>query len=404
MPADSFRGHDVREMSVVPECQICRELPLQEPAVVRYPAAVAADEREREDRILGCLLGGAIGDAVGRLTRTGVDVPTQPTPGSLQVGGATQLSLFTAEGMLRMLVRFNAKGIGPAWDVVKHAYDRWLFTQQYDGDAALLRDRWGWGAGSGWPDGWLVREHSLHVRRSTMATTVRALRQVEASQLGDDRRVHPRPNTSKGSGALVRAAPAGLIVREDFAIEMGVRFAGYTHGHPEAFLSAGLQSRLVAALLAGRRPDETLSEIRGDLIGWPGATQLQNYLDAMGVADPNATASLTAGRALVLGARSALGGGAALEAVLEAARKGGTAAAVVAGQLIGVMQGSTAWPDPWPRSTDVSPVIAELAQAVSVAHRAWMMDRRIPGAEWQTEDIFEEHPVSMLLWPRFPGW
>jgi hypothetical protein len=392
------------EMSEERGCRICEELSPQVPAVVRYPAAVAADERERQERILGCLLGGAIGDAVGRLVRSGVEVPAQPKPGSLLVGGATQLSLFTAEGMVRMLVRFYAKGIGPAWDVLKHAYDRWLFTQHYNGDAAVLRDRWGWGAGSGWPDGWLVREHSLHVRRSTMATTVRALRRAEASQLGDDRRLHPRPNTSKGSGALVRVAPAGLLVREDFAFEMGVRCAGYTHGHPEAFLSAGLQSRLVAALLAGRKPDEILAEIRGDLIGWPGATPFYKYLDAIGVADPNATASLSAARALVLGARSALGGGAALETVLEAAREGGTAAAVVAGQLIGVMQGSTAWPDPWRRSTDVSPVIAELAQAVSVAHRAWMMDRRIPGAEWQTEDIFEEHPVSMLLWPRFPGW
>lgn len=33
-----------------------------------------------------------------------------------------------------------------------------------------------------------------------------------------------------------------------------------------------------------------------------------------------------------------------------------------------------------------------------------MMRRHIPGADWQTDDVFEEAPVSALLWSRYPGW
>jgi ADP-ribosylglycohydrolase len=386
-------------------CRLCEAISVRSDApAIRYPPAAAPDEQERADRILGCLIGGAIGDAIGRLRRAGEAVPAEPDPGSLAVGGATQLSLFTAEGMVRMLVRFHAKGIGPAFVVVKHAYDRWLFTQHHDGDEVLLRDRWAWGAGDGWPDGWLVRQHSLHARRSAMRTTVAALRQTEAAELGEDRRFHPRHNTSKGSGGLVRVAPAGLLVREDFAFEMGVRCAGYTHGHPEAFLSAGIQCRLMAGLVSGKTIRAALGEVRSDLLGWPGVNAFYKILDAIGGPPGSVRAGSEVVKALVIGANAAQRDSSALDAVVQAATDGGTAAAVIAGQLIGTAQGAAVWPDPWHGATEVTAVIEEMAEAISVAHRAWMMDRPIAGADWETESIFEEHPVSMLLWPRFPGW
>ena len=403
-----------------PDCAVCAQLASTASLRLTYPAPTKADERERLDRIRGCLFGGAIGDAIGRLLQAKQPIPEQPAPRSLPVGGATQLALFTAEGVLRMLVRYHAKGIGPAYAVVKHAYDRWLFTQGDAADILAVRTRWSWGSES-WPDGWLVGHHELHHRRSAMHTTCEALRLADAAELEPDRHLHPRPNHSAGAGALVHAAPVGLFfsptdpqfaVNSDDSIphvlgafEMGVRSAGYTHGHPDAFLSAGILSALVAHLVRGAKFPDALGSVRGDLLGWPGAAPFREVMEAIAAgAPPNADTS-PAVRALVIGAHAAQRARDPMGGVMDAATGGGTAAAVIAAQVLGVTRGVDSWPASWQRATEVSDVASGLADAVGVAHRAWVMDRRIPGAEWQPgDDDFEPHPVSRLLIEHFPGW
>lgn len=385
-------------------CLVCAALPGEPPRTEPYADAVELDERQRTDRIYACLVGGAIGDAVGRLINADQPVPADPAEGSLQVGGATQLGLFTAEGMVRMLVRLHAKGIGPAFAVIKHAYDRWLFTQGNVADVQAARGRWDGGNANGWPDGWLVRCHELHHRRSDMGTTVKALRRAEISELGEDRRLHPRPNTSTGTGGVVRAGPGGLLVGEEFAFEIGVRIAGFTHGHPDAFLSAGVVTALVCRVLQGASVVDAVAGLRGDLVNWPGATSFYRVLDVIASGEAPAHDMSRSMRAVVHGAIAARDHHEPLNAVRTAGANGGTAAAVVAGQLSGVLRGANAWSDAWRQAIEVGTVSEELSAAISVAHRAWVMGRDIPGADWQTPDIFEEHPVSMLLWSRYPGW
>lgn len=394
---ESRRPEDAR-------CPACRNLPATSGAHPRYPVATVRDEQERADRILGCLIGGAVGDAIGRLLKSDGSMPTDPPTSSIEVGGATQLSLFTAEGMIRMFVRYKAKGIGPAFVVIRHAYDRWLFTQGNSADMSATEQRWGWGADSGWPDGWLVRRHELHHRRSPLPTVVRALRRTESSELREDRRLHPRPNASRGAGAVVRAAPGGLLITEEFAFEMGVRNAGFTHGHPEGFLSAGVMSALVCRILHGASYADAVAGMRGDLLNWPGSMPFYKTLDVLASGDPSNSTGAGAVTALVHGATAVRDEPDAISAVRRAASTGGTAAAVIAGQLAGVLGGADAWPDDWRSSLEVADIIADLSPALAVAHRAWIMGRDIPGVDWQTDDIFEEHPVSGLLWSRYPGW
>ena len=98
--------------------------------------------RRTLDHYLGCLLGGAIGDALGAAVefdsladirkKYGVSGITSYGMAFGREGAITddtQMTLFTAEGLLRASSRANAKGIGPAFvSCVYYAYRRWLVS------------------------------------------------------------------------------------------------------------------------------------------------------------------------------------------------------------------------------------------------------------------------------------
>ena len=92
----------------------------------------------------GCLLGGAIGDAFGSPVEflSLAEIKERYGPGGitdLEVGPGgraeitddTQLTLFTAEGLLRAEVQRREGGRSDLPTVVYHAYLRWLHTQGY---------------------------------------------------------------------------------------------------------------------------------------------------------------------------------------------------------------------------------------------------------------------------------
>src|ERR1700748_47764 len=126
----------------------------------------------------GCLLGGAVGDALGAPVEfmsleeirvqfgprgvTGLEDGTWPA-GSIT--DDTQMTLFTAEGLLRAQVRGALKGIVHPPSVVDHAYARWLHTQ---GEQC---PRWRENP----CDGWLVSLPELHARRAPGGTCLSAL-------------------------------------------------------------------------------------------------------------------------------------------------------------------------------------------------------------------------------------
>lgn len=118
---------------------------------------IDSDDLVYRSRVRGCLLGGAIGDALGgpvefwdarRIFETcgpnGVkEYLPEMVDGELRHGlitDDTQMTLFTVEGMIRAEVRTD-RGIGFTVAVIRRAYDRWLDTQlmsKPDG----IRDGW----------------------------------------------------------------------------------------------------------------------------------------------------------------------------------------------------------------------------------------------------------------------
>jgi tetratricopeptide (TPR) repeat protein len=225
-------------------------------------------EDELADRVAGCLLGGAIGDALGapiefmdraqiearfggRGVRDYVD-----DDGEGRITDDTQMTLFTAEGLIRSRVRAIDKGICHEPTVIDHAYARWLATQGFDSD------RWG-----GWDlDGWLIEQRSLWSRRAPGNTCLSGLRAPQAGTF--DQPI----NESKGCGALMRAAPLGLVPFWDAEtrFRLGAETGALTHGHPTGYLAAGFMAAIVGALIGGSTVPAAIAEARGQLVerGW----------------------------------------------------------------------------------------------------------------------------------------
>ena len=93
-------------------------------------------------RFRGCLLAGAAGDALGAaiefdtraaiITRFGEGGIRQYAPAyglPCAITDDTQMTLFTAEGLIRGLMRYRQAGVIEYSQVTAWAYQRWLLTQ-----------------------------------------------------------------------------------------------------------------------------------------------------------------------------------------------------------------------------------------------------------------------------------
>ena len=215
---------------------------------------------EYASRVRGCLLGGAIGDALGApvefqtLERILADAPDGgwvrdyrryddgSAWGSGLVTDDTQLTLFTAEGLIRAQVRFDDRGICHGAGVLHHAYARWYATQTNPAPGRL-GDRESM-------EGWLVTKRWLYSRRAPGTTCLAALAGIgPGSGYGA-----PARNDSKGCGAVMRSAPIGLYPggsRDRWSYDLAVEAAALTHGHRTGQVAAGALAHLIALLADG---------------------------------------------------------------------------------------------------------------------------------------------------------
>jgi ADP-ribosylglycohydrolase len=199
------------------------------------------------DTVLGCFLGGAVGDALGadveflRLDqirqRFGPDGVVELAPGSA-ITDDTQMTLFTAEGLAAAGPTLRSGFLALIAPHLHEAYRRWLRTQSPGGpparpSPAILAS------------GALIDRAELHAVREPGLTCLTALRSGHRGSLATP------INDSKGCGGAMRVAPIGLVDHVD-PFTLGAEAASITHGHPSGFLSAGAFSLLVADVAAGR--------------------------------------------------------------------------------------------------------------------------------------------------------
>ena len=197
-----------------------------------------------QDKFRGCLIGGAIGDALGypvefmqlneihkKYGKNGIN-SYELKNGVAEISDDTQMTLFTANGILIGTTRLSLRGIGGGspefycW----HCYKAWLITQ--NGNYNLWKNKVV-DISEEFP--WLIRIPELHNRRAPGNTVLNALLN---NSIGS---TNKPLNDSKGCGGLMRVAPIGLYYEKldiDTISIFGAENAALTHGHDLGYIPA----------------------------------------------------------------------------------------------------------------------------------------------------------------------
>ncbi|MER6996949.1 ADP-ribosylglycohydrolase family protein [Streptomyces sp. NPDC000410] len=330
-----------------------------------------AEQQDFRARVRGCLLGGAIGDALGAgvAERTveeiraahGPDGVTDYVPAYGRRGAvtaATQLTLFTVDGLIRAQVRRDTGAWHPPTDVHR-AHLRWAATQRDWGPDERRKD-----------NGWLAHEEWLYTRRDPAPDCL--------TGLGDDilgTLDKPKNPTARDAGALVRSAPFGLLVgwEPQLVCQLAVECAVQTHGHPTAYLSAGALAVIVHGLARGDGMDGSVQRALQLLTPRPGhqpvTDALKQALGAVrqGIPSPARIAALGdphhAEDALAVAVYSALVSEDIRHGLRLAVNHDGPShlTASLTGALLGAQHGETALPPAWLAELEGRPTMLELA-------------------------------------------
>ena len=349
------------------------------------PRADGPDLAMLRDRARGCLLGGAIGDALGGpveflslaaiRSRYGFGVDLDD-PGLIT--DDTQLTLFTADGLIRAAISNHATGDGgDPTPQLWAAYQRWFLTQ---GPVDPFPET----------DDWLLGHRGLWAARAPGNTCVAALRGGRPGRTDD------AINHSKGCGGVMRAAPAGFAPEAKAAYRTGCDLAALTHGHPSGWISAGALALLVHLLAVADQPlTVALLEVEHAVSAEPDGAEVRDALalavDAARRA-PGDTAMVTslgegwvAEEALAIAVYAVLshphGTVAALRLAVEHGGDSDSTGAI-AGNILGAMLGTAALPVDWLARVELADLIGTVA------------DDLVDGYAGDVARLTDRYPVS----------
>ena len=191
------------------------------------------------DKFRGCLIGGAAGDALGyaveflgyddiiaKYGRRGI-TEYDLKDGVAEISDDTQMSLFTATGLLFGTTRGKMRGImGSYPSYINGSYLDWLKTQC---ECYPLKKEFHYS--------WLVNIPEMFSSRAPGNTCMSALAR------GGNGTIEEPINNSKGCGGIMRIAPIGIYFNDrNYVIEnidmIGAETAALTHGHELGYIPA----------------------------------------------------------------------------------------------------------------------------------------------------------------------
>ncbi|MDO4571920.1 MAG: ADP-ribosylglycohydrolase family protein [Clostridia bacterium] len=212
---------------------------------------------DKKSAYLGCLLGGAVGDALGypvefmneasifnQFGRDGIRTLAQ-AGAPAKISDDTQMTLFAANGIICKIL---GAGLAP-----NCPYREWLATQ---GDASHMDDPQE-------PKMWIYTDLRLHHCRAPGSTCLTAIREHP-----DGGNMHEPINDSKGCGTVMRAAPFGLSVMDNgygddsrVVTRWAARDAALTHGHKTAWAASESLANIIFHIVQYRKPYHVLQNM-----------------------------------------------------------------------------------------------------------------------------------------------
>lgn len=339
-------------------------------------------DTQLRNKFRGCLLGGAVGDALGapvefldldEIVRVYGESGIRdyaPAYGKLgSITDDTQMTLFTAEAMLSAHLDSALNGQLPDFfRAATASYARWLMTQE---KSRLISSPSGKAS-------WLLQQKKLFSRRAPGTTCLSALQTSRG-------KVTRAANDSKGCGGVMRIAPAGMYFAHALSREQkhdklipaifatGCDLAAITHGHPSGCLSTGVLAVIVAMVLAGSPLKEAIAAAKDELRkqkSYKETLAAIEKAEALAQACPRDRSSLrlmgkgfVAEEALAMGLYCALSAESFEEAIVLAVNHSGDSDSTgsITGNLLGAAAGVEAIPARWLAALELRSTIETLA-------------------------------------------
>ena len=238
-------------------------------------------KRFTADNFAGCLVGGAIGDALGYVIefmesdaifqKYGDDgLRDFSQEEDVFISDDTQMTMFTANGLL-----YYATSGGPAGrslnECIHDAYMDWLHSQN-SGKASL-------------PDkntvSWILNIKEMRAQRAPGNTCLSALRSGKRGTVDDP------VNNSKGCGGIMRVAPIGLFVKDPLrAARIAADAAALTHGHPLGYISSAAYAYIINRIVY---TDDDLTDIisgETERMMWNRSMEYDNHTELCSPPEP----------------------------------------------------------------------------------------------------------------------
>ena len=343
------------------------------------------NERNK-DRALGCLVGGAVGDALGYAVefeswpaiRTmygpkGITRYFLSPTGKALISDDTQMTLFTANGILVGMTRGATRGVMGRIDTYcSFTYVDWLHTQERLAPLPLTKD------GEHTEEHvytWLKRVPELYSRRAPGNTCLSALMAIERHEMPN--------NDSCGCGGVMRTAPLAILDylhgyaggEYNYCNMVAAEAARITHLHPLGFLPSAVLNIVKAALerLPSIQSEPDGNKTYGEL--WPmEVTKLENViLKALMLAktdmpDVEAIERIGGGwtghEALAIAIYSAVKHSNSFEdAIVSSVNHSGDSdsTGAICGNIMGMLLGRSAIPEYYTKDLELLDVIEEIA-------------------------------------------